>query len=82
MMITAKIYYRTTRELCSRTLQETWEQDGEYYTQRLDFYENRTGTDIIQIEHRNGYVTEDRYNFEWRWDKQCTDTYPYGLRSQ
>lgn len=62
----SEIYYRTTRELCSRTWQETWEQDGEYYTQRLDFYENRTGTDIIQIEHRNGYVTEDRYNFEWR----------------
>lgn len=58
----SEIYYRTTRELCSRTWQETWEQDGEYYTQRLDFYENRTGTDIIQIEHRNGYVTEDRYN--------------------
>ena len=57
----SEIYYRTTRELCSRTWQETWEQDGEYYTQRLDFYENRTGTDIIRIEHRNGYVTEDRY---------------------
>ena len=40
-------------------------------TQRLDFYENRTGTDIIQIEHRNGYVTEDRYNFEWRWDNSA-----------
>lgn len=46
----SEIYYRTTRELCSRTWQETWEQDGEYYTQRLDFYENRTGTDIIRIE--------------------------------
>ena len=67
----SEIYYRTTRELCSRTWQETWEQDGEYYTQRLDFYENRTGTDIIQIEHRNGYVTEDRYNFEWRWDNSA-----------
>ena len=54
----SEIYYRTTRELCSRTWQETWEQDGEYYTQRLDFYENRTGTDIIRIEHRNGYVTQ------------------------
>ena len=28
----SEIYYRTTRELCSRTWQETWEQDGEYYT--------------------------------------------------
>ena len=67
----SEIYYRTTRELCSRTWQETWVQDGEYYTQRLDFYENRTGTDIIRIEHRNGYVTEDRYNFEWRWDNSA-----------
>ena len=67
----SEIYYRTTRELCSRTWQETWEQDGEYYTQRLDFYENRTGTDIIRIEHRNGYATEDRYNFEWRWDNSA-----------
>jgi hypothetical protein len=24
----SEIYYRTTRELCSRTWQETWEQDG------------------------------------------------------
>lgn len=71
MMITAKYITETTRELCSRTWQETWEQDGEYYTQRLDFYENRTGTDIIRIEHRNGYVTEDRYNFEWRWDNSA-----------
>lgn len=64
----SEIYYRTTRELCSRTWQDTWIQDGEYHTQRLDFYENRTGTDIIQVEHRNGYVTEKRYKFEWRWD--------------
>lgn len=64
----SEMYYRTTRELCSRTWQETWIQDGEYHTQRLDFYENRTGTDIIQVEHRNGYVTEKRYNFEWKWD--------------
>ena len=78
MMITAKYiteplgnYAAGPGRICSRTWQETWEQDGEYYTQRLDFYENRTGTDIIQIEHRNGYVTEDRYNFEWRWDNSA-----------
>lgn len=64
----SEMYYRNTRELCSRTWQETWMQDGEYYTQRLDFYENRTGTDLIRVEHRNGYITEERYNFEWRWD--------------
>ena len=32
----SEIYYRTTRELCSRTWQETWEQDGEYFEWRLD----------------------------------------------
>lgn len=64
----SEIYYRTTRELCSRTWQETWMQEGEIYTQRLDFYEDRTGTDIIRVEHRNGYVTENRYAFRWKWD--------------
>lgn len=63
-----EMYYRTTRELCSRTWQETWVQEGKIHTQRLDFYENRTGTDIMRIEHRNGYVTEDRYEFRWKWD--------------
>lgn len=38
----SEVYYRKTHELCSRTWQESWEQDGKYYTQRLDFYENRT----------------------------------------
>ena len=83
MMITAKYITEPLgnyaagpgRKLGNKTVNtthnETWEQDGEYYTQRLDFYENRTGTDIIRIEHRNGYVTEDRYNFEWRWDNSA-----------
>lgn len=63
-----EMYYKATRELCSRTWQETWTQDGEIHTQRLDFYEDRTGTDIMRVEHRNGYVTEDRYEFKWKWD--------------
>ena len=63
-----ELYNKTTRELCSRTWQETWVQNGEVRTQRLDFYENRTGTDIMRVEHRNGYVTEDRYDFDWKWD--------------
>lgn len=63
-----EFYYKRTLELCSRTWQETWVQDGEIRTQRLDFYEDRTGTDIMRVEHRNGYVTEDRYEFRWKWD--------------
>lgn len=61
-------YYRRTRELCSRTWEESWKQDGKYYTQRLDFYENRTGRDVILVEHRDGCVTEDVYYFDWNWD--------------
>ncbi|WP_455665135.1 hypothetical protein [Phocaeicola sp.] len=64
----SEYYYRTTQELCSRTWQDSWTQDGKYYTQLLDFYEDRTGTDIMRVEHRNGYVTEDRYEFKWKWD--------------
>lgn len=63
-----EMYYRMTRELCSRTWQETWLQNGDIHTQRLDFYEDRTGTDIMRIERPNGYVTEDRYEFRWKWD--------------
>ena len=59
----SEVYYRKTHELCSRTWQESWEQDGKYYTQRLDFYENRTGKDYIRVEYRDGCVTEDIYYF-------------------
>ena len=30
----SEVYYRKPHELCSRTWQESWEQDGKYYTQR------------------------------------------------
>ena len=64
----SEVYYRKTHELCSRTWQESWEQDGKYYTQRLDFYENRTGKDYIRVEYRDGCVTEDICYFDWNWD--------------
>lgn len=67
---TSDSYYQKTRDLCSRTWQESWSQDGKYYTQRLDFYENRTGRDFLRIEHRDGYVTEDTYYFDWNWDNK------------
>lgn len=63
-------YYRKTRDLCSRTWEDNWKQDGKYYTQRLDFYENRTGREYMRVESRNGYVTEDFYYFDWNWDNR------------
>lgn len=64
----SEMYYQRTRELCSRTWQESWVQNGEIHTQRLDFYEDRTGTELMRIEHRDGYITEDRYSFRWSWE--------------
>ena len=64
----SEVYYRKTHELCSRTWQESWEQDGKYYTQRLDFYENRTGKDYIRVEYPNGAVDQYEYNFRWSWE--------------
>ena len=34
----SEVYYRKTHELCSRTWQESLDQEGRDYTQRLDFY--------------------------------------------
>ena len=48
-----------TSELCSRTWEESWTDNGNRYTQRLDFYNNRTGRDYLRIEYWNGDVTED-----------------------
>lgn len=64
----SEAYYRNTKKLCSRTWQESWMQDGRIYTQRLDFYEDRTGTDVLLIEYRNGQISEERYTFRWTWD--------------
>ena len=68
MMITAKYITEPLGNYAAGPGRKLGNKTVNTYTQRLDFYENRTGTDIIRIEHRNGYVTEDRYNFEWRWD--------------
>ena len=57
-----------TYELCSRTWEETWVENGNRYTQRLDFYNNRTGRDFLRIEYWDGYVSEDTYHFKLRWD--------------
>ena len=65
-------HYEETRALCSRTWEESWFDNGVRYTQRLDFYDNRTGRDRLIIEYRDGYVEEDVYYFDWRWDgKDC-----------
>ena len=61
-----------TPELCSRTREESWVDNANRYTQRLDFYNNRTGRDYLRIEYWNGCVSEDTYRFHWKWDgKNC-----------
>ena len=61
-----------THELCSRTWEESWIDNGNRYTQRLDFYNNRTGRDYLRIEYWNGDVSEYTYRFNWKWDgKDC-----------
>ena len=64
--------YEDTCVLCSRTWEESWFENGVRYTQRLDFYDNRTGKDYLRIEYRDGCMTEDIYYFDWCWDgKDC-----------
>ena len=61
-----------TGELCSRTWEESWVENGNRYTQRLDFYNNRTGRDYLRIEYWDGDVQENTYRFNWKWDdKDC-----------
>ena len=67
-----------TYELCSRTWEETWVENGNRYTQRLDFYNNRTGRDFLRIEYWDGYVSEDTYHFKWRWDDADCIRMEYG----
>ena len=65
-------YGDNTSELCSRTWEESWVEDGNRYTQRLDFYNNRTGRDYLRIEYWDGDVQENTYRFNWKWDgKDC-----------
>ena len=68
-----------TSELCSRTWEESWTENGKRYTQRLDFYNNRTGRDYLRIEYWNGDISEDVYRFNWRWDGHDCIRMEYGL---
>ena len=73
------IHYKdNTSELCSRTWEESWTENGKRYTQRLDFYNNRTGRDYLRIEYWDGYVSEDTYRFNWRWDDDDCVRMEYG----
>ena len=67
-----------TGELCSRTWEESLVENGNRYTQRLDFYNNRTGRDFLRIEYWDGYVSEDTYRFNWRWDDNDCVRMEYG----
>ena len=67
-----------TGELCSRTWEESWVENGNRYTQRLDFYNNRTGRDFLRIEYWNGDISEDVYRFNWRWDGHDCIRMEYG----
>ena len=68
-----EIHYNDhTNEICSRTWEESWVENGNRYTQRLDFYNNRTGRDYLRIEYWDGDVQENIYRFNWKWDdKDC-----------
>ena len=68
-----EIHYNDhTNEICSRTWEESWVENGTRYTQRLDFYNNRTGRDYLRIEYWDGDVQENTYRFNWKWDgKDC-----------
>jgi hypothetical protein len=67
-----------TYELCSRIWEETWIENGNKYTQRLYFNNNRTGRDYVRIEYRDGCVSEDTYHFKWRWDDDDCIRMEYG----
>ena len=68
-----EIHYNDhNNEICSRTWEESWVENGNRYTQRLDFYNNRTGRDYLRIEYWDGDVQENTYRFNWKWDdKDC-----------
>ena len=71
-------YGDNTSELCSRTWEESWVENGNRYTQRLDFYNNRTGRDYLRIVYRNGDVSESTYRFKWKWDAPDCVRMDYG----
>ena len=71
-------YGDNTSELCSRTWEESWVENGNRYTQRLDFYNNRTGRDYLRIDYWNGDVSESTYRFNWKWDGHDCIRMEYG----
>ena len=72
-------YGNNTSELCRRTWEESWVENGNRYTQRLDFYNNRTGRDYLRIDYWDGDVSEDVYSFNWKWDGHDCIRMDYGL---
>ena len=71
-------YGDNTSELCSRTWEESWVENGNRYTQRLDFYNNRTGRDYLRIDYWDGDVSESTYRFNWKWDGNDCIRMDYG----
>ena len=71
-------YGDNTSELCSRTWEESWVENGNRYTQRLDFYNNRTGRDCLRIDYWDGDVSESTYRFNWKWDGHDCIRMEYG----
>ena len=71
-------YGDNTSELCSRTWEESWVENGNRYTQRLDFYNNRTGRDYLRIDYWDGDVSESTYRFNWKWDGHDCIRMDYG----
>lgn len=74
-----EIHYNDhTNEICSRTWEESWVENGTRYTQRLDFYNNRTGRDYLRIDYWDGDVSESTYRFNWKWDGHDCIRMDYG----
>ena len=71
-------YGDKTSELCNRTWEESWVENGNRYTQRLDFYNNRTGRDYLRIDYWDGDVSENSYRFNWKWDGHDCIRMEYG----
>ena len=71
-------YGDNTSELCSRTWEESWVENGNRYTQRLDFYNNCTGRDYLRIDYWDGDVSESTYRFNWKWDGHDCIRMEYG----
>ncbi len=62
-------YAARSRELCSRTWVDTYfDADGNRCRQELNYYLDRTGTDFIRIEYRDGGVYVNEYRFNWSWE--------------